>query len=441
MSMNVDKIKLIPKHEHQKLKVIPRKKLKTLIFLIIVTLTVLFIYTCIPRNFLGINSVYNSSDKFNDSESDEDNEYYDIIIDQQAKDQVVEIGGTKNILFWTRFFDNPDWYTGKEEAGEDVLKSVQCPVTNCFFTHNKELLGDIRKFDAIAFHGPEFRRTPLPDVRSPEQFYIFVSLESPTAVLDNLSAYKNFYNLSMTYRLDSDIRFDYGKVIDIKTNEIIAPAVNPKWKTPDDNFYDDRIIDMLNNKKKPVAWFVSNCYTKSNRNKLVAEIQKHIDVDIYGRCGKLNCPVDDQKCLDMLTADYKFYLSFENSLCKDYVTEKLYRPLTQYVIPIVFNGGNTTRFAPPKSYINANDYDTPEELVKYLKYLIDNPKEYVKYFWWKQHYTIKSHPTYPYTLCEMCKKFNTESFMKAQHRYEDINEWYRNRDMCNQKSHIKFDNH
>lgn len=41
----------------------------------------------------------------------------------------------------------------------------------------------------------------------------------------------------MTYRLDSDIEFDYGKVIDIKTNEIIAPAVNPKWKTPDENFY------------------------------------------------------------------------------------------------------------------------------------------------------------------------------------------------------------
>jgi alpha-1,3-fucosyltransferase len=60
---------------------------------------------------------------------------------------------------------------------------------------------------------------------------------SPTAVLDNLSAYKNFYNLTMTYRLDSDIEFDYGKVIDMKTNQIVAPAVNPKWKTPDNNFY------------------------------------------------------------------------------------------------------------------------------------------------------------------------------------------------------------
>lgn len=182
MSKSVDKIKLIPKHENQKLKVIPRKKLRTLIFLIIVTLAVLFIYTCVPRNLLGIkNTALNSSARFKDSESDEFNDYYDILINdekvKETSETIVETGGTKNILFWTRFFNNPDWYTGKDEAGEEILKSVQCPVTNCFFTHNKELLGDIRKFDAIAFHGPEFRRAPLPDVRSPEQFYIFVSLE------------------------------------------------------------------------------------------------------------------------------------------------------------------------------------------------------------------------------------------------------------------------
>lgn len=182
MPKSVDKIKLVPKNENQKLKVVPRKKLRTLIFLIIVTLAILFIYTCAPCNFLGIKySALNSSGSFKDSESDEFNNYYDILVNDEkveaTTETIIETGGTKNILFWTRFFNNPDWYTGKDEAGEEILKSVQCPVTNCFFTHNKELLGDIRKFDAIAFHGPEFRRVPLPNVRSPEQLYIFVSLE------------------------------------------------------------------------------------------------------------------------------------------------------------------------------------------------------------------------------------------------------------------------
>ena len=30
------------------------------------------------------------------------------------------------------------------------------------------------------------------------------------------------------------------------------------------------------------TWFVSNCNSKSKRNELVKELQKHINVDVYG---------------------------------------------------------------------------------------------------------------------------------------------------------------
>lgn len=55
------------------------------------------------------------------------------------------------------------------------------------------------------------------------------------------------------------------------------------------------------------------------------ELSKYIQVDIYGACGSLRCPrSQSQTCFDMLDEDYKFYLAFENSNCKDYITEKFF---------------------------------------------------------------------------------------------------------------------
>ena len=52
----------------------------------------------------------------------------------------------------------------------------------------------------------------------------------------------------------------------------------------------------------------------------------------------------------------QFYLSFENSLCSDYITEKFWKVLDYNVIPVVLNGANMTKFAPKNSYIDLKDF-------------------------------------------------------------------------------------
>lgn len=48
-------------------------------------------------------------------------------------------------------------------------------------------------------------------------------------------------------------------------------------------------------------------------------------MDIYGSCGPLKCSrLNTKKCFQLLNQDYKFYLAFENSNCRDYITEKFY---------------------------------------------------------------------------------------------------------------------
>ena len=79
------------------------------------------------------------------------------------------------------------------------------------------------------------------------------------------------------------------------------------------------------NKTKSVAWFVSNCGARNGRLKYAKELGKYIEVDIYGSCGTKQCPRSKANdCFKMLEKDYRFYLAFENSNCKDYITEKFF---------------------------------------------------------------------------------------------------------------------
>jgi hypothetical protein len=66
--------------------------------------------------------------------------------------------------------------------------------------------------------------------------------------------------------------------------------------------------------------------------------------------------------MKMIAEKYLFYLSFENAVCDDYVTEKLFKVFDFNLIPIVMGGADYKTFAPKKSYIDIRNQFVPGRL-------------------------------------------------------------------------------
>ena len=215
----------------------------------------------------------------------------------------------KTILFWT------SWFGGVDVESDLNIKFDTCPV-NCRIALKRNM---IKESDAVIFHIlSEDELRELPTYRRPDQRFIFFTFESPIGPVTNRKVYKilprNYFNWTATYRLDSDLfgKYFYGWKFEPKEKSLMhlnRPAM--------DNYYG---ID-ITAKSKTVAWFVSNCDTPIKREAYVAELMKHISVEVFGRCPPIpntkSCPRTNNQCDDMLRQDYLFYLSFENTFCPD----------------------------------------------------------------------------------------------------------------------------
>ncbi|EDO35970.1 predicted protein, partial [Nematostella vectensis] len=193
-------------------------------------------------------------------------------------------------------------------------------------------------------------------------------MESPK-VTPMVSPLNGFFNATWTYRSDSDFSAAYATYVPLSPTE----------------------MDYSKGKTSLVAWVVSNCSARL-RNEFVAELMKYIDVHVYGSCSSHynQTRVCNRGKMSKCLKKYKFYLSFENALCKDYITEKYWDRLGEEdVVPVVLGGADASdysRVAIPGSYINVWDFKSVKELAEYLKYLDKKPAAYNKYFQWRSYY-------------------------------------------------------
>ncbi|XP_066984702.1 uncharacterized protein [Macrobrachium rosenbergii] len=184
-----------------------------------------------------------------------------------------------------------------------------CSVRNCIITYDSSLLDTA---DAVLFH---FHRTrgpsAFPNRTNYGQRWVWLADECPyhTFALardKNLSHYNGYFNWSMTYRKDSDVPVPYGRTV--------------KMTDAEASLYEK--VDYFNTKPNFTAVMGSNCGGKNKRWDYVRELQKYMNVDVYGACGTFKCPGHFTRDCEALNS-YKFYLAFENANCRDYITEKV----------------------------------------------------------------------------------------------------------------------
>ena len=245
-----------------------------------------------------------------------------------------------------------------------------------------------------------------------------------------LDPFENYFNLTMGYLTNSDIHIPYGWIEPLES----APKTE-KERLNLQTIVRESAINPARGKSKLAIWLVTNCQARSNRLEYVRQLQKFVPIDIISSKGKGGgedlCPKEknDDVCYDMIEQTYKFYLSFENSICKEYVTEKFFNAIARNIVPIVLGGADYASIAPRHSYINALDF-RPQQLAEYLIELDRNDHLYAEYFWWKPHYRVLNlHHSNKEAFCNLCSVLHSNNPMKTKIS-NGLQKWYVTQSDC-----------
>jgi len=238
------------------------------------------------------------------------------------------------------------------------------------------------------------------------QKWIFFNIESQQRTkVGMLTTFNHLFNITATHRFDSDIPVPYGPVCRSNRASIQRILTNAKQT--------ENVMAVVKKKTSLVAWFVSHCQTPSGREDYVTELRRYVPVDIYGQCGDLKCNKTTQSsCQAMLNSKYKFYLSFENSLCRDYVTEKYFQTNALATVAIVLGGANYSRYSPPGTYIDVRDFRSVKHLAQYLKLLDSRPDLYAQFLLRKRAMTCDKPPA-PF-MCRVCKYIHEHAHVQQR---------------------------
>lgn len=270
-------------------------------------------------------------------------------------------------------------------------------ITGCRLTSQRS---EFWNAEVVVFHNRELmgkETLPLNLFRPVSQKWAWMSLEAPENN-GNLKPFANLFNLTVSYRRDADISIPYGEL-------------QPQ---------DQKVKDYPINKSHLVCWVVSNYRSAHKRSQVFQQLKAIVPVKVYGRWNKT--PLRTADLVPTISQCY-FYLAFENSLSKDYITEKLWKNAYQAgAVPIVLGASREDykEVAAPDSFIHVDQFASVKELARYVQELAADRKHYEEYFKWKLKWRVKLYTDWRERLCKICTQYDRLPQWKV---YSDLDGW------------------
>lgn len=294
---------------------------------------------------------------------------------------------TVTLLIWSHPF-------GRQRELPDCFELYQ--ISGCTLTDDGRAYPQA---DAVVIHHREVAIgiADLPSEPRPRaQKWIWMNHESPTHT-PWLWHFEDVFNLTMSYRTDSDIFLPYGYLVprEHRPKGLLSSVGHPLRVPSRSHLLRPRLL----------AWVISNWSESHARVAFYYELRQYLQVDVFGRAG-LSLPEDSGgDSVVRLVEQYQFYLALENSQHTDYITEKLWNAVVAGAVPVVMGPSrqNYERFLPPEAFIHVDDFPTVSGLARYLLMLRRNPVQLRRHLNWRGRYSVHQPLFWAEHYCTACR--------------------------------------
>ena len=278
---------------------------------------------------------------------------------------------------------------------------------------------------------------------------VFLSGLTPLRTKFQPKDFNNFFDLSITYKSESNIRIPYWP------NDGLLPHMyRPRPEKAATNLTKNALLDLedeikhyftRSGKEAFMAATITNCEDGHYPNLYMAKLQDEGLIYTYSLSDNKTClkRMKETKrlpCHGELSDDcvkhfetFKFIVLPDDDLCKDYTTRKYWTSIFAWrTVPLLYGGGNYKKHLIPNSYIDCvgnEDYISPSFKKAYLT--SQDPLKYYKTFHlWRHENRVETF----HWQCELCRELN-EKAAKTSKKI-DMNKFWNKEKECGEQTDI-----